>query len=102
MGFPRREYWSGLLFSTPGDLPDSGIKPRSPALQVDLYVCRHMFGLPWWLSSKEFAWNSEHLDSIPGWEDPLEKGLATYFSILAWRIPNIQEGRILGTCLLLC
>ena len=32
MGFPRQEYWSGLPFSSPGDLPDSGIKPASPAL----------------------------------------------------------------------
>ena len=35
MGFFRQEYWSGLPFSSPGDLPDSGIKPVSPALQVD-------------------------------------------------------------------
>ena len=35
MGFPRWEYWSGLPFSSPGDLPDPGIKPGSPALQVD-------------------------------------------------------------------
>ena len=34
-GFPRQEYWSGLLFPSPGDLPDSGCKPASPALQVD-------------------------------------------------------------------
>ena len=34
-GFPRQEYWSGLPFPIPGDLPDSGIEPRSPALQVD-------------------------------------------------------------------
>ena len=32
MGFPRQEYWSGLPFSSPGDLPDPGIKPASPAL----------------------------------------------------------------------
>ena len=32
MGFPRPEYWSGLQFSSPGDLPDPGIKPVSPAL----------------------------------------------------------------------
>ena len=32
MGFPRQEYWSGLLFPSPGDLPDPGIKPESPAL----------------------------------------------------------------------
>ena len=35
MGFSRQEYWSGLLFPSIGDLPDSGIKPESPALQVD-------------------------------------------------------------------
>ena len=35
MGFSRQEYWSGLLFPSPGDLPNPGIKPRSPALQVD-------------------------------------------------------------------
>ena len=37
MGFPRQEYWSGLLFPSPGDLPDPGIKPTSPALQQILY-----------------------------------------------------------------
>ena len=31
MGFPRQEYWSGVPFLPPGDLPDSGIKPMSPA-----------------------------------------------------------------------
>ena len=35
MGFSRQEYWSGLPFSSPGDLPDPGIEPRSPALQAD-------------------------------------------------------------------
>ena len=34
-GFSRQEYWSGLPFPSPGDLPDLGIKPRSPALQAD-------------------------------------------------------------------
>ena len=35
MGFVRQEYWSGLPFPSPGDPPDPGIKPRSPALQAD-------------------------------------------------------------------
>ena len=35
MGFSRQEYWSGLPFPTPGDLPDPEIKPGSPALQAD-------------------------------------------------------------------
>ena len=33
--FPRPEYWSGQLFPSPGDLPNPGIKPRSPTLQAD-------------------------------------------------------------------
>ena len=32
VGFLRQEYWSGLLFPSPGHLPDPGIKPASPAL----------------------------------------------------------------------
>ena len=32
MGFSRQEYWSGLPFPPPGDLPNPGIEPRSPAL----------------------------------------------------------------------
>ena len=35
MGFSREECWSGLPFPSPGDLPDPGIEPRSPALQAD-------------------------------------------------------------------
>ena len=40
MGFPRQEYWSGLPFPPPGDLPDPGMEPESPtspALQVESY-----------------------------------------------------------------
>ena len=35
MGSSRQEYWSGLPFPSPGDLPDPGIEPASPALQAD-------------------------------------------------------------------
>jgi len=35
MGFSRQEYWSGQPFPSPVDLPDPGIEPRSPLLQVD-------------------------------------------------------------------
>ena len=35
MGFSRQEYWSGLPFLSPRDLPDPGIKPGSPALEAD-------------------------------------------------------------------
>ena len=35
MEFSSQEYWSGLPFPSPGDLPNPGIEPRSPALQID-------------------------------------------------------------------
>ena len=35
MGFSRQEYWSGFPCPAPGDLPDPGIEPNSPALQAD-------------------------------------------------------------------
>ena len=35
MGFSRQGYWSGLPFPSPGDLPDPGIEPGSPALQAE-------------------------------------------------------------------
>ena len=35
MGFSRQEYWSGVPFPSPGDLPDPGIEPRFPAFQAD-------------------------------------------------------------------
>ena len=35
VGFSRQEYWSGLPFTSPGDLPNPGIEPGSPALQAD-------------------------------------------------------------------
>ena len=34
-GISRQEYWSGLPFPSPGDLPDPGIEPRSPTLEAD-------------------------------------------------------------------
>ena len=38
VGFPRQEYWSGVLFPSPGDFPDSGIKFASPALQENSFA----------------------------------------------------------------
>ena len=41
VGFSRQEYWSGLPFPSPGDLPDPGIKPTSPELQPDSLPLSH-------------------------------------------------------------
>ena len=38
MGFSRQEYWSGLPFPSPGDLPNPGIEPESPALEADALI----------------------------------------------------------------
>ena len=65
MVFPRQEYWSGLPFPSPGDLPYLGLKPgslRSPALAGKLFTT-----------------------DLPG--KPLVKKMATHSSIFAWEIP---------------
>ena len=41
MGFPRKKYWNGLPFPSPGDLPNAGIKPESPALQAGSLPLSH-------------------------------------------------------------
>ena len=47
MEFSRQEYWSGLPFPSPGDLPNPGIEPGSPALQADALLSEPP-GKPWW------------------------------------------------------
>ena len=51
MGFLRQAHWTGLPFPSPGDLPDPGIKPTSPALQTDSLPLSHQ-GSPNWESSR--------------------------------------------------
>ena len=41
MEFTRQEYWSGCPFPSPGNLPNAGVEPRSPALQVDSLRLSH-------------------------------------------------------------
>ena len=67
MGFSRQECWSGLPFPSPGDLPDPGIKPRSPALRADALPSEPSGKpIPGGLDGKEPACNSGDLGSIPG------------------------------------
>ena len=53
MEFPRQENWSGLSFSSLGDLPNQWIEPASSALQVDYLLLSHQ-GSPLYLSAKNF------------------------------------------------
>ena len=132
MGFSRQEYWSGLPFPSPGDLPNPGIKPRSSALQTDslpselsgkpsiemLYSRTLLFiysvywvdqnvhsGFSVWSYEKpeptRVSLLAQMVENLPtmqktrvwslGQEGPLEKGLVTHSSILAWRIPPTEE-----------
>ena len=57
MGFSRQEYWSGLSFPSPGDLPNPGIKPWSPVLQVDSWPSEPL-GKPKYVYSFNQIWKS--------------------------------------------
>ena len=107
MEFSRQEYCSELTFPSLGDLPNSGIKPGSPALEADLshqgsplnksWVCnlKHLFGFPGSSAGKESACNIGDLGSIPGSGRFPAEGMAIHCSILAWRIPWTEEpGRL--------
>ena len=56
MEFSRQGYWSGLPFPPPGDLPDPGIEPGSPALQADSLPLSHQGTtfLIWWKNVSKF------------------------------------------------
>ena len=56
MEFSRQEYWSG--FPSPGDLPDSGIEPVSPALQADSYTIHTTVFTAGWATVKSFPFVS--------------------------------------------
>ena len=56
MRFSRQEYWSGLPFPSPADLPDPGIEPRSPALQADALTSEPP-GKPWFYPIKRTKYN---------------------------------------------
>ena len=55
--FSRQEYWSGLPFSSPADLPDPDIEPGSPALQADA-LPSELLGKPW------TPWLHGHLERV--------------------------------------
>ena len=55
LGLPRQEYWSGLPFSSPGDLPNREIKPKSFILQVDSLLLSHQGSLNIGLLSNYFS-----------------------------------------------
>ena len=65
LGFSRQEYWSGLPFPSPGDLPDLGIEPGFPALQADALTAEPP-GKPRILCNGGVICISELIDISPG------------------------------------
>ena len=65
MGFSRQEYWNGLPFPSPGDLPDPGIKPRSPTLQADALTSAPP-GKPYMIANPKLSLHPSHL--TPPWQ----------------------------------
>ena len=113
MGFSRQEYWCGLPFPSPGDLPDPGIESRSPALQANAFtvwttsdwVTNDWIILDYWCFSLWASLVAQMIKNLPaiqetkvgslGREDPLKKRMATHPSFFAWRIPWTEEpGRL--------
>ena len=81
MGFSRQEYWSGLPFPSPGDLPKLGIEPGSPVLQTVSLP----FELNW--EAHELIYGLHYVEIYSLYTNIVEKEMATHSSILAWRIP---------------
>ena len=74
MEFSRQENWTGLLFLTPGHLPDPGIKSPSPALQVDsLPLCQ--LGSPMWVRASWVAHACSVAQLYPALCDPMDYSL---------------------------
>ena len=73
MGFPRQEYWSGLPFPSPGDLPHPGMKPTSPAPQEDSLPLSQ--GKAHKLIESESESESEVTQSCPTLCDPMNNSL---------------------------
>ena len=92
MGFSRQEYWSGLPFPSPGDLPDPGIElmsPGSPTLQVGFFTTEPLgksFSCAYW-PFIYLIWSNVCSESLP-------KFLLIYFSfycLLIWTLVKIMD-----------
>ena len=64
-----------------------GTLPVGISCPCFLFELTSSLGFPCGSAGKEYACSTGDLGSIPGWEDPLEKGEAAHSSILAWRSP---------------
>ena len=66
MGFSRQEYWSGLPFPSPGDPPNPGIEPSSPALQADSLLSEPPGNPSICIKNHEFLWYLQFQSNYTG------------------------------------
>ena len=87
IGFPRQENWSGLPFPSPRALHDPGIKPTSPALQVDSLPLSH-------LGSPTTCTSCGELGLVYGWSDEKWKLLSCVrLFATPWTIQSVEFSR---------
>ena len=103
MGFSRQESWSGLPFPLPGDLPDPGIEPMSPALQEDsLWSEPHLFKFEQKVGARRHSILCLLLSSLimelqnpAGWCFHSKSDFQTHYMkgprwVLQWGCPNLR------------
>ena len=97
-GSSRLEHWRGLPFPSPGDLPNPGVEPGSPALQADS-LSSESPGKPRYKhpEQKIFFRDSHTFQKFLTKRGPLEKVMANHFSILPLRTPwTVWKGKKIG------
>ena len=122
-GFFTQEYWSGLPWPPPCDLPNPGMEPRFSTLQTyslpseppgkpklwklvnNILILIHQLKQRYYTNERCLSLVTQMVKNLPtmqktgvqslSWEDPLEKGMATHSSILALKITWMEEpGRL--------
>ena len=92
MGFSRQEYWSGLPFPPPGDLPDPGTEPRSPVVQADSLPLRRMWHYFQAVPSRWAGLPYSIMRAKRG-----NQAVGCIFSICYWRWSLFNDGQLHAT-----
>ena len=89
MGFSRQEYWSGLLFPSPGDPPDPGNEPGSPALQADTLPSEPPGKSIYILFGNKSSHQSKGMVSENGLEVAAQESPKVSWSKIMWTQPKV-------------
>ena len=100
MGFSRQEYWSGLPFSPPGDLPNPGVKSGSPTLQGDSLPWAPRKAQQWVILHSSYTWRTcAHAIILSARTQGLERAKLVYKSVsLILRYPHCMFFAAILSC----